>query len=123
MTTTKKINITMSEQAPVTLDPEQWPCIAEATDHDGQVECQANTEWAIYVREHEDGRRLVYGWEERGTGGKPITWRPTYVGWMIPGGEPRRDAETARAIRRVAGAIHNEGLGAVCLADMPAQEI
>ena len=144
MTTTekkKKIVITMSERAPLKLDPELWPLVASASTHDGQVECQANREWAIKVREHEDGRRVVYGWVRRGDGGMPIGYRGASGGYLVE--SPPRDAngdpirmtsdgvehieryqeETIRAIRRVAGIIGDDGLGDECIADMPAEEL
>lgn len=130
-TTEKKaITITMSETAPVKLDPEQWPVIASASRHDGAVEVQANTEWAIKVREHADGRRLVYGWECAGNGGKPAGYRPSYAGFLlgasnapIANREEVTDEATIRAIRRVAGVIGDEQLGAECIGNLPAQEI
>jgi len=130
-TTTKKmITITMSERGPVKIDPEQWPVIASAEEHDGQVECQANTLWRIKVREHADGRRLVYGWQDRGNGGQHAGYRGTYAGFLLDqfqADHEHREAEleaaTIRAIRRVAGVIGAEHLGAECIADLPAREI
>lgn len=123
MTTTEKktITITMSETAPVKVDPEQWPKIASASSHDGQVECQANTEWYIAVRGHEDGRRIVYGWQQAGHGGKPAGYRRKDAGYLIA--TPATEELTIRAIRRVAGVIGDEALGAECIGDLPAQEI
>jgi len=150
MTTTekkKKIAVTMSERAPLKLDPDLWPLIASADTHDGQVECQANREWAIKVREHEDGRRVVYGWVRRGNGGMPIGYRGASGGYLIEPQpvtdvEPRRDeageligyqdgatrtvpdeAATIRAIRRVAGIIGDDHLGDECIGDLPAEEL
>lgn len=128
MTTTKKITITMSETAPVSIDPEAWPLIADADRHDGAVEVQANTKWAIRVRQHADGRRLIYGWQSAGNGGKPAGYRPLYAGYLVewPSGDGRQaksDEATIRAIRRVAGVIGDEQLGAECIADLPAQEL
>lgn len=122
MTTTEKktITITLSDRAPVRIDPEAWPVIAGASDHDGQVRCQANTEWWIKVREHADGRRLVYGAKEEGNGGQHRGFRSTYPGYLLPG---RSADETVRAIRRVAGAIERDDLGADCIADLPVEEI
>ena len=133
MTTEKKtITITMSETAPVKIDPEQWPVIASASDHDGQVECQASTEWMIKVREHSDGRRIVYGYRARGNGGQPIGWRRADAGYLLdadgygsddPKLRKEKEAATIRAIRRVAGVIDHEDLGVECVGDLPAQEI
>lgn len=136
--TKTRIRITMSETAPVNIDPEEWPVVARVFDHDGQVKCQANTEWEIQVREHRDGRRLVYGYAESGYGGKPAGWRPSYAGYLVPSrdGSMREpsddgpltsqhpdDTETIRAIRRVAGVIGREDMAATCIGNLPAHEI
>jgi hypothetical protein len=122
MTTTteepKKLKITMSERPPVTIVKAEWPLIASATDHDGQVRCQANHEWDIRVREHADGRRLVYGWMQGGNGGMHAHEREVYAGFLVTGAD-----ETVRAIRRVAGVIEHDKLGDECIADLPAEEI
>ena len=56
--------ITLSNRQPVKIDEDNWPVIADAKDyvHDGQVECQANRKstWWIKVRQHKDGRAIVY---------------------------------------------------------------
>lgn len=127
MTTTttekKMITITMSETAPVKLDPAAWPIIASAETHDGQVECQANTLLAVKVREHEDGRRVVYGWRKRGNGGQHAGYREAYAGYLLASSGDDREAQTIRAIRRVAGVIGDEALAAECIGDLPAQVI
>jgi hypothetical protein len=131
--TTDKLKITMSERRPLTIVKADWPLIARADRHDGAVECQANHEWRIAVREHADGRRLVYGWLTRGNGGVPIHWRGSEGGFLvspIPGpdvegthvGVPD-DEETVRAIRRVGGIIDDDKLADECIADLPAEEV
>lgn len=61
----KKRTITMSGRTPVTILEDLWPMLAAGnfSAHDGQVECQAKQTWncCIRVREHSDGRCLVYG--------------------------------------------------------------
>jgi hypothetical protein len=56
--------ITLTNRPPVRIDEDQWPVIADGTwtDHDGQVECQANRRWKMHirVRQHTDGRAVVY---------------------------------------------------------------
>lgn len=118
VTTAKRIEITLSERSPVRIDPEQWPVIAHASTHDGKVACQANTEWEIKVREHADGRRIVYGSCTAGNGGQYAGFRPSFGGWIIT-----PDEDTVRAIRRVAGLIGDDDLGAECIAELPAEEI
>jgi len=113
MTTMKVI---MSERAPVTIITADWPIIAEASRHDGAVACQANNEWSIVVREHTDGRRLVYGWQVAGNGGQHAGFRPRHAGWVVD----KDDDDDVTAIRRVAGVIGDEQLGAECISDLPA---
>lgn len=134
MTTKKKITITMSETAPVTIDPTVWDCVATADTFDGPLEVQANTEWGIRVRQHPDGRRLVYGWERAGNGGQYAGYRAKHAGYLVEAASVQGDgpsagkthpdeAATIRAIRRVAGVIGDEQLGAECVADLPAVEL
>jgi hypothetical protein len=58
------LTITLTDRRPVKIRKEEWPIIAEAEDfrHDGQVECQAGRKWMsnMKVRQHEDGRTIVY---------------------------------------------------------------
>lgn len=117
-TESKMITITMSETAPIKLDPKVWSLVAEANWFDGQHDFQANTVRAIKVREHADGRRVVYGWERSGPGGQYADFRPSYAGWLLAPGD-----DVVRAIRRVAGVIGDEKLGAECIADLPAAEV
>jgi len=56
-----KRTITLSDRAPVTIVEADWPIIAQASDHDDAHEFQANRTWHLYVRQHEDGRAIVYG--------------------------------------------------------------
>ncbi len=134
-TTEKKITITLSERAPIRIDPATWTEVASAFRHDGKVFCEANNVWGIAVREHADGRRVVYGSHTAGGGGQYRGFRPTYAGYLVPPGEAFRDCgdgplghvpdeeATIRAIRRVAGVIGDDQLGAECIADLPAEEI
>jgi len=118
------ITVAMSDRAPVRIDPELWPRIAGASRHDGQVECQANHVWYIRVRQHDDGRRLVYGELDSGSGGVHIGWRGASAGFLVDAIDGRPDtAETVRAIRRVAGVIDDAQLGDECIADLPAERL
>ena len=61
----KTRTITLTHRRPVKIDEEEWPILASASDdgHDGQYACQANRKWwsSIHVRQHADGRTLIYG--------------------------------------------------------------
>ena len=84
MTTTDKIRtITLTDRAPVQIDEAVWPRIAYATRHDGEVECQANHKWHLTVRQHADGRRIVYGSNVAGPGGGPAGWEESRGGELV----------------------------------------
>lgn len=61
---TKTRTITLTGRAPVRINEAEWPEIASGRwkDHDNQYECQANRTWdlTIRVRQHADGRAIVY---------------------------------------------------------------
>jgi hypothetical protein len=118
---TKKIKITMSERRPLSIDPEQWPVIAQADWHDGRVECQANNIMRIKVREHADGRRIVYGFRRAGDGGQHAGTRNPEAGFLLS--SDAGEDETIRALRRVGGVIDDDRLAEECIADLPAEEV
>lgn len=123
----KTLTITMSERRPLKIDQERWPVIARATWTDSAIAPQANRERYIKVREHEDGRRIVYGaystrWQ--GERGAEAGYLVDAAGRDAAGRAIGPDeAETVRAIRRVAGVIGDDGLGAECIGDLPAEAI
>ena len=119
--TTDKIKITMSERRPLSIDPELWPVIAQADWYDGQVECQANNIKRIKVREHSDGRRIVYGFRRAGNGGQHAGTRNPEAGFLLAANAGEH--ETIRALRRVGGVIDDDRLAEECIATLPAEEI
>ena len=132
-TTNKTITITMSDRSPIKIVAADWPVIARADWHSGSHACQANEEAWLKVREHEDGRRIIYSDRDSGPGGMAIGYRGTAAGYLI--GAPnahdctygvareRAATETVRAIRRAAGVIDRPELGDACIADLPAEEL
>jgi len=56
----KTRTITLSDRAPVTIREADWPTIASAAWGDGEVPSQHNRAAALRVRQHRDGRALVY---------------------------------------------------------------
>jgi hypothetical protein len=120
-TANDKIRITMSERRPLSITRADWPIIAHADWHDGQVECQANNVRKIRVREHADGRRIVYGMQEAGDGGQHAGTRNPEGGFLLEAGAS--EDETVRAIRRVAGIIGDAELADECIATLPTEEV
>lgn len=107
------------------IQEDAWPIIASAqTFGPGEIECQANEEWSIRVREHADGRRIVYAYRDRGPGGMPLSYRGIRAGRLIPAhvASPDDDA-TIKAISEMGDAIDDNNLADRCIADLPAEEI
>jgi hypothetical protein len=108
----EKLTVTLTGRAPVTIIKDDWPIIASAKDWDNQHECQANRTWRLTVRQHEDGRSLIYGvyetqWQNESgrRGGELLD-----VGADIPA-----------AIYRVAEYLgFDRNLADQCIADLPA---
>lgn len=122
MTTTKTIKVTLSERRPVNINPELWPVIASAKTFWGGngVWCQASEEAWIKVRQHDDGRTLVYCDRDRGNGGMPAGYRGVAGGYLLDSSD---SDEIVRAIRRCGGIIGAPELADECIADLPAEEI
>ena len=54
--------ISLTDSVPVRIRTADWPVIASADWHDGrEVRCQADRTASIHVRQHADGRAVVYG--------------------------------------------------------------
>lgn len=113
--TDEKLTITLTDRAPVTIVKDQWPVIASSTDYAGEVEAQASRTWRMTVRQHADGRAVVYGvyttrWQgESGRRG----------GQLLASG-----ADLIAAINAVAEDLGSpERVARTCIADLPAEEI
>lgn len=143
-TDNSKLTITLTDARPVTITKELWPVVAEASwkDHDNQYESQANRKWSAWlkVRQHADGRTLVYGGysystqyqgesDESFRDGErvtpsaedyPETARGNY--WL---GEPIIAAlkRVGATLQERSGSEHFADLIAECIADLPAEEL
>lgn len=121
----RKITITLSGRAPVTIDPEAWPRIVSVDEFSGQHACQANTIAWVRVRQHEDGRAIVYASRDSGPGGWPIGANGWDGGVLLGAGE-----DIAAAIRSMGGglsggycAIDADALIRRAIASLPAEEL
>lgn len=120
--TPKKRTITLTNRPPVLIVEADWPVIARADWYSGDVECQANHIRTIRVREHADGRRLVYGVYGAGPGGVSAGFRGAHAGFLLEPLTIRQDMlRTVTAIRDVAVAIGDETLADECIANLPAE--
>lgn len=128
--------ITLSDRPPVRINEDNWPIIASATDeeHDGKVEVQANCthDWSLCVRQHEDGRTIVYATYRYSSNWARARGYHARHGLLLP---TRPDADSVcksivLVAERMAGAENQgedsqrwEQLADDCIADMPAVEI
>ncbi len=96
MSADKIRTITLTGRAPVKISEALWPRISYASRHDGKVECQANHKWHLTVRQHADGRAIVYGSEVEGMGGVHQDYEEARAGVLLEAG-----ADIAAAVRRV----------------------
>lgn len=123
--TTKPITrtITLTDRNPVKIKEDEWPQIASGDDRPGSFvngtprPDYETDRFTIRVRQHADGRVLVYGVVDAATAWTHIEdWRG---GELLCGGD-----DIAAAIRRV-GADGGMPPGVIreCIADLPAEEI
>lgn len=128
MTTTtttapKTRTITLTDRAPVTIREDEWPLIASAKYRPGSVRNGTpvpdyeTDEYSIRVRQHADGRVLVYGVVDAST-----AWTGT---------EDRRGGILCPSYGCVIDAIRQVGVECnmpdrvirECIADLPAEDI
>lgn len=119
---TKRIRVALSERPPVLISAKEWPVIAGAKDFSGGSDhaCQANEEYWIKVRQHADGRTLVYCRRHRGPGGMHAGYRGAEGGWLLA--NPSQ-SDIIVAIRRCGGIIQDSGVAQDCISDLPAEEL
>lgn len=124
-TTSKTRTITLTDRPPVKIKEHEWPIIAEADgdSYTGDLGRYAQARdqremdrWWLLVRQHEDGRAIVYGGYVAGRRAQAEDWRG---GELLDAGE-----NLAAAIRRVgeAGNIPDQCIRE-CIADLPAEEL
>lgn len=128
----KTRTITLTDRAPVKIAEEDWPVIAHGSyyDHDGQVAAQANRSWrcTIRVRQHEDGRSIVYGTYDYHTTWQGARGADGRAGELLAAGDDLVGAirRTAATLDAITGGEYTAHIGEAersCIADLPAEEI
>lgn len=129
----EKLTITLTDHRPIKINKSQWPIIAESadTEFDNQYEFQANriSKWALRVRQHEDGRAIVYAVYSYDSNWQNSRSYQVRGGALLDSGD-----DLPAAIRRVGewasqqehcgeDADRWEALIRECIADLPAEEI
>lgn len=125
--------ITLTDRPPVRIREDQWPEIAHGrwADHDGQIYDQANRTYRldIRVRQHTDGRAIVYGVYDYDTLFQHESSEVHRVGLLLDPG-----ADIPQAIKEIAyqliqlisdDEIHRHVRDAAdeCIGDLPVQDL
>ena len=125
----KQRTITMTNRSPVKIYDDEWPVIAEGSHEawDNTHKFQANRTWDgwIKVRQHADGRRIVYGCDVYTT-----QWQGAsgyrYCGGLLLSA----DADISEAVRDLAGQLMERGadeymrqVAHECIANLPPEQI
>lgn len=130
MSTTKTRTITLTDHAPVTIREDEWPEIARGSWYHGCGQGSQNGEHraAVRVRQHADGRALVY---VTSSGGCQCDLPYPRGGRLLAAGTDLPSA--IRAVVRsefkgLAGLREEDEedpqrIAANCIADLPAEEI
>lgn len=107
--------ITLTDRPPLRVRKSEWPVIARADAHNGREhESQANRRWTLRVRQHSDGRTVVYGTYDSQWQGEHGARAGELMGAR---------GDVVAAIRRVADAIDApDRLAQECIADLPPQD-
>ena len=130
-----KLTITLTGRRPVTVAKDVWPILAEAKEleHDNQYEFQANrkTSARLAIRQHADGRTIVYGVFQHTTQFQGESDIDVRGGEMISA-----EDDAIAAVNRVAddldqrithtGLLDPQPFSRVahkCIADLPAEEL
>ena len=130
--------ITLTDARPVRIREDHWPVLAQGAwrDHDGQVRVQANRAWdlVIKVRQHSNGRALVYGFYEYDTHfqgeqnvvarvGVKLAAGADLPSWINAVAEMMRDRLRDYSDKDGFGYNHITEVAAECIADLPPEDL
>lgn len=129
-TETKTRTITLTGRPPVKIREDQWPIIAcgsyEYYDNQHRFQANRTTDLDIRVRQHADGRAIVYGVYQYDTVFQHERNVVHRVGYVLEPGE-----DIIEAIQRVGRDLIDRDVDAAivrdvideCIADLPAVEL
>ena len=106
--------ITLTSRPPVKIRDDQWPIIANDRWWAGEIEVQADRSGWLKVRQHADGRTIVYG-------GYDTRWQGDHE--LRAGELLDKGANVAAAIHRVAESVNAQRIAESTIAELSAEEI
>jgi len=131
MSTTR--TITLTGRPSVKISEDDWPIVASVSerDWDGEHRCQANItwDWWIMVRQHTDGRVVVYGGYDFSTEYQGDRDYRARAGVYLD--QPGTICQAIRDVCRELASAESDSdytarwrtMAARCIADLPAEEI
>ena len=126
------LTITLTGRPPVTIIEGDWPIIASGWDAESDAQANHRSEWSIRVRQHSDGRALVYATYSYTSDWQGARDYSARRGVLLPTGSDAAAICTAieEVSRDIAAAEHHGDdasrwptLAAECIAAMPAEAI
>ena len=134
MSKKKEVTIRLTGRPPVTVSKEQWPLIATAEKewHNGpEYDSDQSSYWWMRVRQHDNGRAVVYAgyrYETRVQGEKDIEH---YRGVMVPEGSIEAICAAVAVVASQISELPADGcddekwpaLAEECLQDMPPERL
>ncbi len=130
-TARKQRTITLTHRLPVKIYEDEWPVIAAGAheDYDGQYRFNSfrSMDISIHVRQHADGRTLVYAVYIYRTAYQNDHGRNVKLGWLLAPGE-----DVPAAIRQLGSSMvdrldgdegHVWDVVDECIADLPAEDL
>lgn len=135
--TTDKLTIALTGRPPVTVIKDNWPIIASAADRwfDSEYRSQSfrTTDWRITVRQHQDGRAIVYARYDHYTQYRHERNHRQYAGVLMPAGcTPQQICHTIGDVCEMISAMEHRSeedarqwrtLCSECIEDMQAEEL
>jgi hypothetical protein len=115
--------ITLTGRAPVKITDETWPLIAQGSAYSGQHEFQSFDGAWVKVRQHQDGRTLVYGYAGDWDGGGRPERESIRAGFLVSADAAAETiSRVAALLSETAYAGHHAATAArECVANLPAE--
>jgi hypothetical protein len=122
-------SITDLDRALFDCTDDVWPVIADAKGDNGGTDVPVTAFWRVVVRQHADGRRIVYSYQRSVDEGPVLTrnnvegFREVRCGFLIDTKPPmtKRDLEdeTVRAVRYALKTIDKDWFAGECIGRLP----
>lgn len=126
----KQRTITLTDRRPITIDEDEWPFIVQLErpyEADARPACKPRPARLIKLkmRQHADGRVIVYGIEQRDRGdlGNPVGYYVADYSREDKAHVAPSDQAIVVAIKQVAHELDAPELAPLAIAELPAERI